>query len=323
MTNFNDGPLVLDGAAGTLLVLDGASGTLLENDGVKLHPKLWSAIALAQNLDAVRNLHKDYFAAGANIATTVTYQASVPIFSEELGISEDEAASLLTGAVSVAKDEALKAPWPDKRFVAAGLGPYGAHLLLGQEYTGDYPGVTTSTIEKWHEPNVKAVLAGHPDILLFETIPNYTEICGIVDLVERLEISVPVWIGLSVKATDTEVTLADGTAMSEIAQKLKSSRVEAIGANCFQLHRANSVVAALKKSFDLPLILYPNSGEVYDAVKKEWNDPEHTSLKAWNVDKWVEDGVRVIGGCCRTGPEQIRAISSRVNDLKAHFSSGP
>lgn len=318
MVNFDDEPLVLDGAAGTLLVLDGASGTLLENQGVGLHPKLWSAIAIARNLDAVRKLHRDYFDAGANIATTVTYQASVPVFSEELGISEEEAANLLTSAVSVAKDEALKAPSPDKRYVAAGLGPYGAHLLLGQEYTGDYSGITTSEIEKWHGPNVKAVLAGKPDILLFETIPNITEVIGIINLTNRMDISIPIWMGLSVKATDLGVTLADGTPLNFVAEKLKNSKIQAIGANCFQLHRASAVISALRNAFNLPLIIYPNSGEVYDAVSKVWNDPEHTSLRAWDIGDWVKNGVRVIGGCCRTGPEQIRYISKCVNDLKSN-----
>ncbi|GAA3313183.1 hypothetical protein GCM10020219_024650 [Nonomuraea dietziae] len=116
------------------LVLDGGLATHLEALGADLRDELWSARLLLEDPDLIRQVHADYFAAGAQVATTASYQASLPAFVRR-GMTRQEAARLIALSVDLAaqaRDEA------GGGLVAASVGPYGAYLANGAEYTGDY-----------------------------------------------------------------------------------------------------------------------------------------------------------------------------------------
>lgn len=304
-----------------VLILDGAAGTYLESQGVDLHPKLWSSGTLltSEGHDMIRKLHQAYIASNVDVITSVTYQASVPGLMAA-GVNETESHELITRAVCIAREEAEKhnaGQTGHKVRVAAGLGPYGAYLSQGEEYTGDYGSrLTQSEFDSFWIPRVKAALKGNPDFLLFETVPNYDELKAIVTDAAPLAraAGVPVWISFSLKVTDNSVTLADGTPIDTIKQLLSNNRdlVQLIGANCFDVALVPRVIDALNL-VGLPLIIYPNSGETYDGHLKTWTDNHADgSHGTWDPKAWATRGVRVIGGCCRTTPETISEISSAV-----------
>ncbi|MFM9437599.1 S-methylmethionine-dependent homocysteine/selenocysteine methylase [Janthinobacterium sp. CG_23.3] len=129
-------------AARPLMILDGALATELERRGANLNDPLWSAKVLVEQPELIRQVHYDYFAAGADVATTASYQATFEAFARR-GIGADEAADLMRASVQLAC-QARDAFWADQAnragrprpLVAASVGPYGAMLADGSEYKG-------------------------------------------------------------------------------------------------------------------------------------------------------------------------------------------
>ena len=298
-----------------VLVLDGAAGSYLEAMNVPLHPKLWSSGALMnkEGQMAIRDLHRAYLDAGADVITSVTYQASVAGF-QEAGLSEKDSYNLIKLGISLAQEEA-KLYGPDK-LVAAGFGPYGAYLCEGQEYTGDYKSIHKSTLRDFWLPRINAALEKRPDYILFETIPNLDELEVIVnDLTPLCKAQgIPVWVSLSIKIEEGDVKLADGTDLHELTDMV--DRISLIGANCFDAHRINLILGKFQQ-LKMPLIFYPNHGEVYDGITKTWTRSD--TVECFNSDmirNMIECGTLVIGGCCNTTPDTIRIINKAVQEQK-------
>ena len=310
-------------SAPSVLVLDGAAGTYLESLGVQPHPKLWSSGALInpEGYESIRKLHQAYMNSNADVITSVTYQASIPGFMAA-GISETESPKLITTGVILAREEADKFNRENNGHVkvAAGLGPYGAYLSSGEEYTGNYGKEFTEDVSKsFWIPRVRAALEGNPDALLFETVPNFEELRSIVTHAVPLanKKKIPVWISLSLKISGNdsskEVKLADGTSINHIKDLIDQNpnAVDLIGANCFDIAAVPLVISELSK-VGLPLIIYPNSGEVYDGVSKTWASMSPEG-REWNPREWASQGAKVIGGCCRTNPKTIKDICNALN----------
>lgn len=293
------------------LVLDGASGTLLEELGVKPHPTLWSAIALVDDPEAIKKVHKQYFDAGANVTSTVTYQASFEAL--ETLMDKRAAAQVFVDAVRLAREAAAESAGTQEKLVAGSLGPYGAFLSQGQEYSGDYGGVSDQVLYDFHFPRIQALLSGKPDILLLETIPRLQETKVLMRLLDDLNVDIPVWVSFSVR-TGSEVTLADGSQLSAAVDSL-SAKIGATGANCFEINETDHVLKSFRSCTTLPLLVYPNSGEVYDGVTKTWASPAHSHNAEPSVESWYDNGARIIGGCCRSRPLDIAKIAEQVHAL--------
>lgn len=159
MTTFRDAL-----AAGPL-VLDGGMSNELEAQGHDLSGALWSARLLRDSPEAIRAVHRAYYAAGAQVAITASYQATYVGFAR-LGISRAETTALLQRSVALAREAAAGTGW-----VAASVGPYGAMLADGSEYRGDY-GLTVAELTRFHRPRLEALAEAAPDVFAVETIPD-------------------------------------------------------------------------------------------------------------------------------------------------------
>ena len=146
-----------------VLVIDGALATELERRGCDLKDKLWSAKILLEQPEKIKQVHYDYFKAGADCAITASYQATVEGFSKR-GLSEEQALTLIQKSVRLAV-EARDEFWAEessrmeraKPFVAASVGPYGAFLADGSEYRGNY-GLTAKEMKDFHRPRMKTLI---------------------------------------------------------------------------------------------------------------------------------------------------------------------
>ena len=134
-------------AAG-VLIGDGGLATELEARGHDLSDDLWSARLLAEAPAEIVAVHEAFYRAGAHIATTASYQASFEGFGRR-GIDRADAARLMRRSVELAKSarDTLATP----AWVAASVGPYGAMLAHGEEYTGRY-GLSVAELTAWHRP---------------------------------------------------------------------------------------------------------------------------------------------------------------------------
>ena len=291
-----------DALAAGPIVLDGGLGTLLESHGHDLSSSLWSAQLLIEEPAAIRHAHREYFAAGARVAITSSYQVSHAGL-DAAGMSRGDVDALLARSVELARHAREESALPpEEAWVAASVGPYGASRADGSEYTGDY-GLNVAQLREWHRPRLHALVAAVPDVLAIETVPSLVELEALCREIDGL--GVPAWISVTVEGG----RLRSGDSLAEaFALAASVSDVVAMGVNCCDVGEVGGALAELQGG--RPGIVYPNSGEVWHADAREWSGA--ASAIASSAGAWVEDGARLVGGCCRVGPDQIAEIARAV-----------
>jgi homocysteine S-methyltransferase len=300
-----------------IILLDGALATELEQRGCDLRDPLWSAKVLLEAPDLIRQVHLDYFLAGADGAITASYQATVAGFMRR-GLSSIEAIALIQRSVRLAM-EARDAFWADstlhagrpRPFVAASVGPYGAFLADGSEYRGDY-GLSEANLIEFHRPRLAALLAAGADILAGETLPCLAEAQALVHLLAEFP-DASAWISFS--ARDGAHT-CHGERLADCAAWLDAyPQVAAVGVNCSAPRYIPDLVRAIRSATQKPIVVYPNSGEIYDAAHHDWHGSSSCATFAEQAQEWHACGARIIGGCCRTTPNHIRALAAWARSL--------
>ncbi|WP_062648836.1 homocysteine S-methyltransferase [Streptomyces maremycinicus] len=289
-------------AAGAV-VLDGGMSNQLESAGHDLSDELWSARLLAEQPEAITQAHLAYFEAGANVAITSSYQATFEGFAKR-GIGHDEAARLLALSVELAQEAARQARGKGSRhplWVAASVGPYGAMLADGSEYRGSY-GLSVAELEGFHRPRLEVLAAAAPDVLALETVPDADEAEALLRAIRGL--GVPAWLSYSIAGDRTRA----GQPLDEaFALAADADEVIAVGVNCCAPKDVEAAVATAARVTGKPVVVYPNSGEVWDAEARAWSG--RSTFTAEQVLGWRDSGARLIGGCCRVGPEAVASIA--------------
>ncbi|MEU9046225.1 MULTISPECIES: homocysteine S-methyltransferase [unclassified Kitasatospora] len=289
-------------AAGPL-VLDGGMSNQLAAAGHDLSDELWSARLLADDPGAVVAAHRAYFEAGADVAITASYQASFEGFARR-GVGRAQAARLLASSVELAREAARAEPGRRRRWVAASVGPYGAVLADGSEYRGRY-GLGVAELVAFHRPRLEVLAAARPDVLALETVPDADEARALLELVRGL--GVPAWLSYSVEGDRTRA----GQPLAEaFALAAEVDEVLAVGVNCCTPQDADRAVALAAEVTGKPVVVYPNSGEEWDAGRRGWHG--EATFRSARVGGWLADGARLVGGCCRVGPDGIAALAAEV-----------
>jgi len=299
----------------SLIVLDGALATELERRGADLADPLWSAKCLIEQPGMIRDVHLDYFRAGADVATTATYQATFEAFTRR-DIDGPAAARLMRGAVALAaaaRDEFWAAAANRigrlKPLVAASIGPYGAMLADGSEYRGRYA-LDDAALADFHRPRLRVLADAGADLLACETLPCLREARVLANLLREFP-DVYAWISFSCKdgAHDCEGEDIGGCA----AELHGHGQIAAVGVNCTPPQYIAPLLRRMRGETDKPLLAYPNSGERYDASSKQWSGSPASLAFGETAREWYAEGARLIGGCCRTGPADIRSVKQCVH----------
>ncbi|KAG8636732.1 homocysteine S-methyltransferase 3 isoform X2 [Manihot esculenta] len=291
---------------GGYAVVDGGFATELERHGANLNDPLWSAKCLISSPHLVRRVHLDYLDAGANIILTASYQATIQGF-EAKGLATEEAESLLRRSVEIAceareiyYDNCTKGSWDlvengntTRRpvLVAASIGSYGAYLADGSEYSGDYgDAVTLQKLKDFHRRRLQILAEAGADLIAFETIPNKLEAKAYAELLEEEAINIPAWFSFNSK---DGINVVSGDSILECASIADSCRqVAAVGINCTPPRFIHGLILSIRKK---------SSGV---------SDEDFVSY----IGKWHEAGASLFGGCCRTTPNTIRAISGVLSN---------
>ncbi|CAI8824451.1 homocysteine S-methyltransferase [Kosakonia sp. YIM B13611] len=290
-------------------VLDGALATELEARGCSLVDNLWSAKVLMEDPQRIRDVHLDYFRAGAQIAITASYQATPAGFAAR-GLTEAQSKALIEKSVMLAKEASdiyrSENPNAGPLLVAGSVGPYGAYLADGSEYRGDYV-CSREAFQAFHRPRIDALLNAGVDLLACETLPCFTEIDALAGLLSEYP-HAQAWFSFTLR---DDQHLSDGTPLVQVVNALSGCpQIVALGINCIALSKTTVALKHLQSLSALPLVVYPNSGETYDAATKAWHTHgERCGSLAAYLPQWLEAGARLIGGCCRTTPQDIAALS--------------
>ena len=298
MPGVSNTPDLRQAIADGVVVLDGGLATLLEARGHDLSSDLWSARLLTDDPQAIGAAHGEFFDAGAQVATTASYQASFDGFAT-LGLDATAAADLMRLSVTLARrarDEHRPDGW-----VAASVGPFGAYLADGSEYRGDY-GLDVAGLRAFHRPRLDVLGSAGADVLAFETVPCLAEVAAIC--AEPDGTALTAWLSLS---ADGDRTRAGEPLKEAWAMAADVDEILAIGVNCCV---PDDVTTALGAAAG-PLVAYPNSGQGWDAVRRTWTGD--SAFDAGAVADWLAAGARLVGGCCRVGPSDVAAVAATVS----------
>jgi homocysteine S-methyltransferase len=277
-----------------VVVLDGGLATELERRGADLSSDLWSARLLRDDPGEIVDAHRAFVEAGAEIVTSASYQASF----EGLG---DEAEPLMRLSVRLAREAG-------PRWVAASVGPYGAVLADGSEYRGDY-GLSVTELRLWHRRRLAVLADAGADVLAVETIPCLAEVEAVC--AELVGVGAPAWVSLTCAGVATR---AGESAAEAFAIASECPAVIAIGVNCTDPADVDALMPLAARA-GRPVVVYPNSGESWDATERRWVGPGQFAPSA--VLGWVDAGARLVGGCCRVRPEDIRRIKDLVRSPRS------
>lgn len=318
------------------LVQDGSMGTSLEALVPHGHPlsvkglPLWSTKVLLQEPLWVTGVHKSYVDVGARMLITATYQASSQTLSKFAELDMEGARKTWQTSIDCAL-EAAKLAEPEKVYVAGSIGPYGAFLANGAEYSGDYDGLESDALANYHREHLKFFVESEGiDVIAFETIPNFDELKGIFKLLHEIytpEFQKEFYITLSCR---DEKTLVDKTPLTVVVEFIYSQLEGLVahnfvgsGSNCISyelvpgiVSNFNDTAARLGKE-PMPLIIYPNLG-----FSNDMSNPSayefRSDTKGWTeaVKSWLAiPNIRIIGGCCSTSPHEVEIIA---NELAQH-----
>lgn len=293
------------------LLLDGGLSNELEKQGCDLNRKLWSAHLLEANPEAIVLAHLAYLESGAQCILTSSYQATIAGFMA-LGFDQPTATALILKSVDLAEKARSRFiqlhPYQAKPLIAASIGPYGAFLANGSEYNGNY-GISDQDLMDFHEPRIKLLASSSADILACETIPSFQEAKVLSSILKN--INKEAWVTFSCK--DNKHT-CDGTPIEKCAELFSNHpTVFAIGVNCTAPEHISGLIQAIKtKSGTKKIVVYPNSGAVYNAESKTWSGFSEKSSFEMMVKEWMDLGADIIGGCCGVGPEQIKAMGKII-----------
>ena len=294
------------------IILDGGLGSELERRGHDISSPLWSAELLVNNPQVIAGVHRAYLDAGAQCITSASYQGSEAGFAT-IGVPSEQARDLFHRSIEIARtacDEfILQNPHCGYQpLVAASIGPYGAYLADGSEYRGDY-GVEDRVLAEFHSLRLEWLDQAGADVLACETIPSWQEAKVLCQLLENVK--TPAWISFSCQ---NDYLLNDGSAIAEVAALFEQHpRVVALGVNCSAPQHIEGLIGEIRSVLThKAIVVYPNSGEHYDAASKTWYGMESPLECAAAARTWFDAGARIIGGCCRMGPAHVRAIADEL-----------
>lgn len=293
------------------LILDGGLSNVLESQGCDLNHKLWTAELLISNPEAIIQAHLDYLIAGAQCITTSGYQASIQGL-RDLGYDQSYIEELMLKPVALAQ-EAIEIYQNSEKpiarpLIAASMGPYGAYLGDGSEYRGNY-WLSDLELRFFHQRRIELLDSSSADLLAIETIPSYSEAMVLAELLSHCQ--TPSWMSFSCK---DDAHLSDGTAIIKACELLEPiNTIFGMGINCTAPRHISGLIEKIKAHAPSKrIVIYPNSGEVFNATDKSWSGISVPEDYARQALQWINEGADIIGGCCRIGPKHIREMADRM-----------
>lgn len=287
------------------IVLDGGLATTLESYGCDLNTSLWSSEVLRTEVDKIQRAHQDFTNAGADIVLTSTYQASFPTF-KEIGLSDSDISKLYDNAV-----DSVNAATHNEQVIVGSLGPYGAYLSDGSEYTGTY-NLTADDYYQFHYQRIEALINRDIHDFVFETTPSFSEIKALVEtIIPKYNSTNTFWISVTI---NSDGDLSDGTPFERVVDYIKQHKetVPVFGINCSKVSAVNKAIEKGLLSLPQHIAIYPNGGAIFNAETKAWSDDgEHEQLFTV-MPQWIDQGVKIVGGCCQVSPQDIARIYKMV-----------
>lgn len=310
-----------------IIIMDGAMGSCLQQvqlheddyrgERFKNHPIDLKGNHDILNLtrpDVIKNIHLDYFKAGADIVETNTF-SSTPVSQDDYGMPEMAYEIAKAGAeVARAAADQMTKETPDKpRYVAGAVGPTTKTLSVSPKVEDPgYRAITFDALKDAYKVCCQGLLDGGVDYILVETIFDTLNAKAAIVAVEELkeERGEDIALALSVTVTDASGRTLSGQTVEAFWRSIRHSDPLTVGMNCaFGAKDLRPFVGALAAEADTLLCSYPNAG-LPDELGDYTEAPRDTASE---LLKWADDGLlNFVGGCCGTTPSHIEAIAEIV-----------
>jgi homocysteine S-methyltransferase len=293
--------------AGEILLLDGGVSTEIRRRGVALDKNVWSGLATKTNPDEVRQVHEDYICAGAQIITANTYSTARHVL-ESINLGH-EAKMLNLKSVQLAQQ--ARDAVADEPVLIAGSMSSMPPLTSHREVAVD------GQVESSYQELAESLVSAGVDLIIAEMMRDVEN----ASMVIRAAVStgLPVLIGFSAMIADNGVDVrslrwknTDDTTRAhdfgEMVDQLKPLGGLAAGVMHTRVEDTAPALAVLRRHWSGPLLAYAETGKLIlpDWIYEEVSSPAQYAAE---IDGWIRDfGVQIVGGCCGTGPEHIRAL---------------
>lgn len=291
----------------SFVLLDGGLSTALGEIGVDTSSDLWTAWAAWRHPDDLVRAHRLFVEAGADVITSASYQCDLDLLARA-GADPSTARRILFGTTTLAR----RATEGTSTRVAASIGPFGASLADGSEYTGDYR-VPLSVVESYHRRRLDVLMDSGADLVAVETIPRRDEAMLIRDLLVEFG-SPPAWFSFGI--VDAARTYGGDELTMAARELVDYPGLVAVGVNCTAPVHVTAALDALGRS-GAATIAYPNHGRAWNAITRQWEGSE-TEIGIDDLATWVATGVRYVGGCCGVGSAGI----ARLARLRSRLAGG-
>ena len=289
-------------------LLDGSMSYPLELDGYNLNNRLWTGDALINNPELIKKIHKGYINSGADYLLTSTYQISYDILREK-GINSEKIKEVFQKSLDLAKNAIMESKTKKVIKIVASLGPYASYKKNASEYVGIYDS-TDDEIYNFHFNNLNVIKEIDYEIVLYETIPCLREIKILSKIFDKL--NKEIWVSMT---CDENIDFRDGSSISEACNILsKFNHITTIGLNCFSPLYVKEACEMLKNNTKKKIIIYPNSGEIYNPEEKIWTGNKLYDDKM--IKKWLSLSPDIIGGCCRVGYDDIKKMRQEIDNYE-------
>ncbi|MEZ4298836.1 MAG: methionine synthase [Polyangiaceae bacterium] len=312
--------LVLDGAMGTMLQRHKLTESDYRGERFKDHPHDLKGNADIVNLtrpDVVRSIHDEYFAAGADMIETNTFNAQAisqaDYHTEHLSFEMNVAAARIARE---AADEWTKRTPKKPRFVAGSIGPMNRSLCMSPDVNDPSKrSVTFDQVKTAYAEQARGLIEGGSDVLLvetiFDTLNSKAALVGIEEVFDQLGVRLPVMI--SVTITDKSGRTLSGQLIDAFWTSVRHARPLSVGINCsLGATEIRPYLADLADIADTYVTCYPNAG----LPNAFGGYDEEPAMTAGLLREFVQSGLtNLVGGCCGTTPDHIRAIAEAVEGL--------
>ena len=301
--------------SGEILLLDGGVSTEIRRRGVALDENVWSGLTTKTHPDQVREVHEDYIAAGAQVITANTYSTARHVL-ESINLGH-EAKLLNFKSVQLAR-EARDNMAREDVYIAGSMSsmpPLTSHREVAID----------GHVESSYQELAEVLAEAGVDLIIAEMMRDIENASIVIKA--AVSTGLPVWIGFSAMLADNGVDVRslrwknrDDTTSAhdfgEMVETLKPLGGQAAGIMHTRVEDTSAALEVLRRHWDGPLLAYAETGRL---VMPEWlleeviSPPDYAAV----VEGWIRDyGVRIVGGCCGTGPEHIRELHAMLTDIR-------
>jgi homocysteine S-methyltransferase len=303
---------------GEVIILDGATGTELQKRGVPMDDLAWSATAIVTHPDVIRDIHRDYLRAGADIITTNTFGTlSLSLRGTRLA---DRVAEVNRRAVQLAQEARADSGRPI--CIAGSMAG-----MIGTVYWRDASS-SADTIQAAYREQAKLLADAGVDLLFLEMTQDVG--VGVAAVQGACEAGLPLWVGFSCNFMSalqgSEPPLVaqgrDGKQypFEQLIEPVMAAGGEVAGVMHSHVDLMDRALDVVFQHWKGPVSAYPESG---DWTPPNWGFDTVIAPSAFvaAAERWVARGVQVVGGCCGTGPDHIQLLSARMHGRRVPVRS--